>query len=149
MPPPKPNHQMPLRLPRRKAVEADLGTRKQALITESGDLESIEKSLRGYDVDNALTIDQRATYGVMYLDASFWFLGEYDRMQCDEDKKLAKVVLQNRLEFYAHMLDMAVNDTDGFLGLTRVPAVAQQGAKIRDELRAAKLKLDEIDASLK
>ena len=132
----------------KKAIEGDLGTRKTNLNTQSQDMESIAKSLRGVDVDNALAIDDHALRGQMYLDAIYWFVVMYDRMQCDEDKKIAKAVLQNRLGFYAHMLDMAVDQTNGSLGLTRVPAVAQQGQRIRDELRAAKVKLDEIAASL-
>jgi hypothetical protein len=146
---PKSDQQDVLEIAAKKSVEGDLGTRKKNLLTESGDLESIAKSLRGVDADNALAIDERAGQGVMYLDAMFWFVGIYDRMQSDEDKNLAKAVLQNRLGFYAHMLDMAVDQTNGYLGLTRVPAVAQQGQRIRDELRAAKVKLDEIAASLK
>jgi len=63
----------------------------------------------------------------MYLDAMFWFVGVYYRMQCDEDRILAKAVLLNRLGFYAHMLDMTVDQTNGSLRLTRLPAVAQQG----------------------
>ena len=133
----------------KKAVEADLGTRKKTLLTQSEDLESISKSLRGQDLDNALAIDERSGQGVAYLDASFWFVAIYNRMQCDEDRNVAKAVLQNRLGFYAHLLDMAVDQTNGFLGLTHMPAVAQQGKQIRDELRAAKVKLDEIAASLK
>lgn len=132
----------------RKVVESDLGMRKKNLLTQSGDLESITKSLNGVDFDNALSIDERAGQGVMYLDAIYWFVGTYDRMQCDEDKNVAKAVLQNRLGFYAHLLDMAVDQTNGYLGRTRVPAVAQQGQRIRDELRAAKVKLDEVAASL-
>jgi len=133
----------------KKAVEADLGTRKKTLLTQSQDLESLMKSLRGQDFDNAAAIDDRALQGVGYLDASFWFVLIYNRMQCDEDKTIAKAVLQNRLGFYAHLLDMAVDQTNGSLGLTRMPAVAQQGEQIRNELRAAKVKLDDIAASLK
>ena len=132
----------------KKAVEADLSARKKNLMTQSEDMESIAGSLRGVDLDNALAVDTRAQQGEMYLDAMVWFVGTYNRMQCDDDKNLAKTVLQNRLGFYAYMLNMAVDQTNGYLGLTRVPAVAQQGQRIRDELRAAKLKLDEIAASL-
>ena len=146
---PKSDQQDAPEIAAKKAVEGDLGTRKKNLLTQSGDLESIMKSLSGVDVDNALAIDERAGQGAMYLDASYWFVGTYDRMQCDEDKNIARTVLQNRLGFYAHLLDMAVDQTNGSLGLTRVPAVAQQGQRIRDELRAAKVKLDEIAASLK
>ncbi len=132
-----------------KAVEGDLSTRKKNLNTQSEDMGSIAKSLSGVDLDNALAIDDHALQGEMYLDAIYWFVVMYDRLQCDEDKNLAKAVLQNRLGFYSYMLDMAVGQTNGSLGLARVPAVAQQGQRIRDELRAAKAKLDEIAASLK
>ena len=79
------------------------------------------------DTHNALEIDDQALRGEMYLDAMFWFVGVYYRMQCDEDRILAKAVLLNRLGFYAHMLDMTVDQTNGSLRLTRLPAVAQQG----------------------
>jgi hypothetical protein len=133
----------------RKAVLVDLDTRKKNLIAQSDDMASIAKSLNGFDFNNAMSISDHAQHGVIYLDAVYWFVGTYDRMQCVEDKNVAKAVLQDRLGFYALMLDMAVDRTNGHLGLTRVPAVAQQGQRIRDELRAAKVKLDEIAATLK
>ena len=145
---PKSDQQDAPEIAAKKAVEGDLGTHKTNLNTQSLDMESIAKSLRGVDVDNAFAIDDQALRGQMYLDAIYWFVVMYDRMQCDEDKKIAKAVLQNRLGFYAQMLDMAVDQTNERLGLTRVPAVAQQGQRIRDELRAAKVKLDEVAASL-
>ena len=132
----------------KKTFEVDLITRKNNLVAQSNDMNSIAKSLNGFDFNNAIAIGGHAQQGMMYLDALFWFVGTYDKMQCVEDKNLAKAVLQNRLGFYAHLLDMAVDQTNGNLGLTRVPAVAQQGQRIRDELRAAKVQLDEIAASL-
>jgi hypothetical protein len=146
---PKSDQQDAPEIAAKKAVEGDLRTRKENLTTQSGDLQSIMKSLSGEDFDNALAIDARAGQGEVYLDATYWFVGTYDRMQCDEDKNVAKAVLQNRLGFYASLLNMAVDQTNEYLGLTRVPAVAQQGQRIRDELRAAKVKLDEVAASLK
>jgi hypothetical protein len=146
---PKADQQDATEIAARKAVLVDLDTRKKNLIAQSDDMDSIAKSLNGSDFNNAMTIVDHAQQGMTYLDAMFWFVGTYDRMQCNEDKNLAKAVLQNRLGFYAHMLDMAVDQTNGNLGLARVPAVAQQGQRIRDELRAAKVKLDEIAASLK
>lgn len=145
---PKPT-QEDVEIAAKKATEAALGTRKKNLLALSEDLESMAKSLRGVDVDNTLAIDQRAAYGVMYLDATIWFVATYHRMECDTDRAVAKTVLQNRLAFYAHMLDMAVDQTNGYLALSRVPAVAQQGQRVRDELRAAKNQLDEIATSLK
>jgi hypothetical protein len=146
---PKSNQQDAPEIAAKKAVEDDLRTRKNNLLTQSDDMDSIAKSLNGSDFDNATSIADHAQQGAMYLDATYWFVGIYYVMQCDKDKNLAKVVLQDRLGFYAHLLDMAVDQTNGNLGLTRLPAVAQQGQRIRDELRVAKVKLDEIAASLK
>jgi hypothetical protein len=133
----------------RKSVLFDLDTRKKNLMAQSDDMASIAKSLNGFDFNNAMSISDHAQHGMIYLDAVYWFVGTYDRMQCVEDKNVAKSVLKDRLGFYALMLDVAVDQTNGHLGLARVPAVAQQGQRIRDELRAAKVKLDEIAASLK
>jgi hypothetical protein len=146
---PKADQQDTPEMAAKKAVERDLNMLKGNLITQSQDLESITESLRGVDADNAMLIDQRAGQGVTYLDATYWYLVLYDRMQCGEDKDLAKFVLRDRLSFYAHLLDMIVDQTNRYLELARVPAVAQQGQQIRDELRNAKVKLDEIAASLK
>src|SRR5689334_5068211 len=58
----------------KKAAESDLGTKKTALLNISSDLEEMMKSLQGSEIETALSIDQRATYGIMYLDAAGWFL---------------------------------------------------------------------------
>jgi hypothetical protein len=133
----------------RKTAQTDLGKSKKTLLDLSSDLEGMAGSLRGVDVDNALAIDQRATFGVTYVDATAWFLATYNRMECDTDRAIAKAVLTDRLGFYSKMLGMAADQTNGYLAYSRVPAVAQQGRLIKDELRNAKNKLDEIAASLK
>jgi hypothetical protein len=145
---PKSNQQDAPEIAAKKAVLVDLVARKNNLIAQSDDMASIANSLNGSEFNNAMSISDHAQHGMIYLDAVYWFVGTYDRMQCVEDKNFAKAVLQDRLGFYAHLLDIAVDQTNGHLGLTRVPAVAQQGQRIRDELRAAKVKLDEIAASL-
>ncbi len=85
----------------------------------------------------------------MYVDATVWFLAMYNRMECDSDRAIAKAVLSDRLGFYSQMLGMAADQTNGYLAYSRVPAIAQQGRLIKDELRNAKNNLDEIAASLK
>lgn len=133
----------------KKAIELDLETRKKSLLAFSTDLEGMMKSLPNGEIDIALAIDARSAQGATYMDATVWFVALYHRMDCDADRTVAKTVLENRLAFYAHMLDLAVDQTNGYLGLVHAPAIAQQGQRIRDELRAAKSKLDEIAASLK
>ena len=96
---PKADQQETPEMAANKAVERDLDTRKNNLIVQTDDPDSIAESLNGVDFENAITIGGHAQQGVMYLDATTWFVRIYDRMRCDEDKNSAKAVLQNRLAF--------------------------------------------------
>ena len=129
--------------------ERDIAARKKALLSESSDLGEMEKTLRGTEFDAALSLDQKASQGAMELDAAFWFLAVYDRMQCDADREVAKVALKNRLGFYSYVLGLEADQAAAQLAFARLPATAQAGERIKDALRAAKNKLDEIAASLK
>lgn len=131
------------------ANERDIEGRKKALLTEAADLEQITKLLTGTEFSAAMQLDEKLGQGIMELDATLWFLGIYDSMQCEADRDVAKTALKNRLAFYSHMLDLAADQAAGQLAFTRLPATAQAGARIRDDLRAAKSKLDAIAASLK
>jgi hypothetical protein len=129
--------------------ERDIAARKKALLSESSDLEEMAKTLSGTEFDVNSSLDARASQGAMELDAVFWFLAVYDRMQCDADRETAKVALKNRLGFYSYVLGLEADQAAGQLAFARLPATAQAGARIKDALRAAKNKLDEIAASLK
>ena len=130
-------------------MQSELGLHKKALLSESQDLEAMMRSLKSPDQDAAIAIDQRASLGAMELDATIWFAGIYENMQCDADREVAKAALKNRLGFYAQLLDLEAETTAKQLALTRVPAVAQSGQRIKEHLRAAKATLDEMAASVK
>lgn len=129
--------------------ERDIAARKEALLSDSSDLGEMEKSLKGTEFDTAFSLDRKASQGVMELDAVVWFLAVYDHMQCDSDREVAKVALKNRLGFYSYLLGLEADQAAGQLAFARLPATSQAGVQIKDELRAAKNKLDEIAASLK
>ena len=84
----------------------------------------------------------------MEIDATIWFFAVYSGMECDADREKARTALKNRLGFYAHLLDIEADQISGHLGFTKLPATAQMGTRLRDELRAAKGKMDEIAKSL-
>jgi len=83
------------------------------------------------------------------LDATGAFLAVYDKMQCEPDRAIAKAALKYRLAFYSKLLGIHADGITGYLTLTKLPATAQAGFRLRDDLRAAKSKLDAIAASLK
>ncbi len=130
-------------------MQGDLAARKKALLSEAADLEEMEKSLTGVEMDTASSIDEKAGQGVMEVDATLWFSATYNNMQCDADREVAKTVLKNRLGFYAHLLDLEAEQVAGELAFTRLPAVAQSGQQIKENLRAAKTTLDEMADLLK
>lgn len=131
------------------AMQHDIAARKAALLTEENDLQAMANSLSGTDLSTVLSVDQKAGQGVMELDATLWFAGIYQNMQCDADRNVAKIALKNRLGFYAHLLDVEAEQISQHLVFTRLPAVAQSGQRIKEDLRAAKATLEEMDAFLK
>jgi hypothetical protein len=132
-----------------ESMQRDLAASKKALLSEATDLDEMGKSLRGVEGDTALSIDNKAGQGVMEIDATLWFADIYENMQCDADREVAKRTLSNRLAFYSHLLDLEADQTVGHLADTRLPAVAQSGQRVKENLRAAKATLDEMSASLK
>ena len=97
----------------------------------------------GFDSAQMMLIDD-ANQGVMELDATEWFLNVYDNMKCEPGREVAKATLKNRLGFYSHLLDVEAGLAAKQLALVNRPATAQAGQRIKDDLRAAKNKLDEI-----
>jgi hypothetical protein len=130
------------------ANERDIATRKKALLDETTDLEAMAKSVTGVEFDAAMNLDREAGEGVMELDATLWFLGVYDNMQCEPDREVAEAALKNRLGFYSHLLGLEADQAAGYLSFTKLPATAQAGQRVKEELRTAKNRLDEIAASL-
>jgi hypothetical protein len=127
---------------------ADLAARKTALLNESTDFEETMKSLQVTEFETALSINNTAQQAVMGLDATVWFLTVYNNMQCDPDRAVAKGILTNRLGLYAHLLDIEAGQVAGWLAFAKLPVTAQTGLKIKDDLRAAKGKLDDLVALL-
>jgi hypothetical protein len=129
--------------------ERDVAAMKQALINDATDLEGMAKSLGGTELSSVLAIDEKAHEGVMEMDASLWFLSIYDSMQCDKDREIAKTALKNRLGFYSYVLGIEADSAAGPLPFMSLPATVQSSVRVKDDLRAAKNKLDEIAGSLK
>jgi len=72
----------------------------------------------------------------------------YDTISCKPDRAKAKRILKGQLGYYSWLFDSEVTRTTGGLTFPKVPAAAQMGLRMKDDLRAAKDKLDAISASL-
>ena len=132
-----------------QVMERDIAARSKTLLSESKDLGEIAKWATGTEVRVAETLDQRAMQGVMELESALGLIRVYEKMQCEPDREVAKAVLKDFLRLYSPLLDVEADGAAGDVAFTRLPAAAQAGQRIKEDLRAAKNKLDEVAASLK
>ena len=70
-------------------------------------------------------------------------------MKCNRDRTLLKPLLEDRLRLYSRLLDLDAEKAAIPLGLAKQPATTKSALQLRDDLKAAKNKLDAIAASLK
>lgn len=126
----------------------DLAAKKTALFKDSSDLTAMANSLQG---DEGAVVERLSTkheLTVMAIDATIGFYSVYEQMQCEADRATARAVLKNRLGLYSELIDGEADFVTRSLPMTKLPAIAQAGLQLRDDLRAAKGKLDAIAASL-
>lgn len=129
----------------------DLVAKRAALVNDSDDfgkmLQSLGTSSPNFWLESQ--IDDYANTGTVLIADAIWFLGVYEKMQCEPDRITAKGVLKNRLDFYSNALGVQATVIVNSLTYEKSPAMTQAGFRIRDDLRAAKDKMDAINASLK
>jgi hypothetical protein len=129
----------------------DLLAKRAALVNDSDDFNKMQQSLGtsspSFWLESQIGDDART--GTALIGDAIWFLGVYEKMQCEPDRIAVKGALNNRLPFYSHVLDVEANSITGTLAYEQSPAMTQAGFRIRDDLRAAKDKMDAINVSLK
>ncbi len=97
-------------------------------------------------------LNEAASNAASELRAAIDLLAVYDNMQCDPDRAMLKPLLEDRLRLYSRLLGFDAEKAALPLGppsVIKVPATSKKALKLRDDLTAAKNKLDEITASLK
>ena len=120
------------------AAQADLRAVIAGLHDDGNALNDIGSSLRGTDADNAIALGDAIQLAMMETDAAFWFMEAYNKMGCGQDREIMKGILQKRLAFYSHVLDLNISASSGQLALTKVPAVSQIAVRAQDRMRSAK-----------
>jgi hypothetical protein len=127
----------------------DLSAQLKIFSNYSKDFRALEDSLHGEDVQAVQFFDGVATTAGGRLDAAQAMLDMYDNVSCKPDSERVRPILTKHLEMYSWLMDHEADRSAGFLQFAKVPAAAQLGLRMKDDLRAAKGKLDEIAASLK
>jgi len=106
------------------------------------------KSLRGTEAGAALKISSEVEKAQIGLDSAFYFLVVDGRIQCDVDRKDVRVYVKQVLYENSQSLDNQTTRITAQLPFVMEPTAKQIGTEIRDDLRTAKKKLDEILGSL-
>lgn len=72
----------------------------------------------------------------------------YDSLSCGTDRVKVKRILKVQLAMYSWLFDQEITRTTGGLNFVKAPAAAQMAVSMKDEMRAAKEKLDALGSSL-
>jgi len=126
-----------------------LGPQVKLFNNYSKDFEAMEQPLhRGEELEVLEFFDQAAKTAEDRLYALDAELRMYDSVSCKPDRNNLRIILKGQLEYYSWVFDSEVSRFTGGLTFTKMPAAAQTGLRMKDDLRAAKDKLDAIAASL-
>lgn len=101
------------------------------------------------DSEKLKLLNETATSGADYLRAIADLLAVYDNLQCETDRTIVKPLLGDRLRLNSRLLGLDAEKAAIPLGMANLPATTKRALKLRDDLVAAKNKLDGIAASLK
>jgi hypothetical protein len=96
-------------------------------------------------------LDEAASGADHELRGAIDLLAVYENMQCAPDRAMLKPLLEDRLRLYSRMLSLDAERAGiplGTPGAINLPATSEKALKLRDNLLAAKSKLDTIAASL-
>lgn len=127
----------------------DLNAQMKVFESYSKDFRAMQQPSHGEELEVLLFLDQVATIAEERLYAANAALHMYDGISCNPDRLKAKGILKEQLEYYSWAFDSEVTRTTGSLTFVKVPAAAQAGLRMKDDLRATKEKLDSIAASLR
>ncbi len=126
-----------------------LGPQVKLFNNYSKDFEAMEEPLHhGEELEVLQFLDQAAKTAEDRLYALDAELRMYDSVSCKPDRDNLKIILKGQLEYYSWVFDSEVTRVTGGLTFIKMPAAAQTGLRMKDDLRAAKGKLDAIAASL-
>jgi len=94
-------------------------------------------------------LNETASRGADYLRAIADLLAVYKNLESDTDRTMVKPLLEDRLRLYSRLLGLGAERAAIPLGFANQQATTKEALELRDDLLAAKNKLDAIAASLK
>jgi hypothetical protein len=93
-------------------------------------------------------LEQTESTAADYLGATADLLAIYENLQSEADRTIVKPLLADRLRLYSRLLGLDAEKAAIPIGYTKQPATAKRALKLRDDILAAKNKVDTVAASL-
>lgn len=125
-----------------------LSAQEKVFSNYSKDFRALEGSLKGVDFEGVDFLDTVATTAEDRLYSAAAMSEIYDNISCQTDREKVRPILKKRLLAFSWLMDQEADRTAGFLQFVTLPAAAQMGLRMKDDLRTTKDKLNTIAGSL-
>ena len=133
----------------RPLQDHDLTAQVTIFSNYSKDFRAMSKALSGHDLEMLFELDHVATQEAERLLAANVALQVYGAISSEQDRSRAKRILKEKLlDYYSWVFDQDVTRINGLLTFVKVPAALQLGLRMKDDIRAAKEKMDAIITSM-
>jgi hypothetical protein len=96
------------------------------------------------EYQNAMDLEKVAEGTVQNLFAADTLLEIYGDLSCEEDRANVRPVIERDLSYYSKMIGPSIEGANLIIAHTQMPGVANEGTRMRDELREVKGIFDSI-----
>jgi hypothetical protein len=131
------------------ASKHDLSRDVKTFETYANDFRAAKQNVHGVEFEGTDFLENTSQMVEERLDDLSYTLRLYDRISCKADREKVKSLVKEQSGLIAYLINYDADRVAGMLSFVKVPATAQTGLKMKDDMRAAKEKLDAIAASLK
>lgn len=108
------------------------------------DFVQFARASSGDEYEVAMDLSTIAAQAGDYMNAVLTLLNIYDDVSCKEDQEKIRPVIEADVRFYSKNLEVFTQEANLGIAHTKMPGVAAEGTRMRDDLREAKSILDSI-----
>lgn len=130
------------------ANKHDLTPEISAFSDYTHDFQAATKTVQGAEVVTTSVLENISVIVEERLTSLKYTLQIYDMISSKTDREKVKSLVKEQLTLNAYLINYDTDRLAGMLSLVKVPAIAQTGLKMKDDMRTAKAKLDSITDSL-
>jgi hypothetical protein len=126
----------------------DLGGAINAFSNYTHDFQAATKTVKGEEVLTTSFLENVSVIIEERLTSLKYTLQIYDTISSKTDRDKVRSLVKEQLALNTYLINYDTERVGGMLSFVKVPAIAQTGLKMKDDMRAAKAKLDSIIDSL-